>query len=103
MYKNGSSSWGLSSSEEAFVDKVALELIMFDDVVAGEEGSEESLTKEEPMDETLMWLNEDIDPELIEAGDAGCGSEPGSEEAPRLGVGWMVHWENSSGTARPCA
>ena len=101
MYRNGSSPWALDTIERAFVDKDASEPISLGNVVAGEEGSE-SLSVEESMDETFVWLGEDIGPELIEPGDTGCGVRLELEEALGLGVGWMLHWENSSGTLSPC-
>lgn len=101
MYRNGSSSWALDTIEEAFAVNDVSEPISLGNVVAGEEGSE-PLSVEESMDETFVWLNEDVDLGLIEPGDAGCGVRVELEEALGLGVGWMLHWENSSGTNSPC-
>lgn len=118
MYKNESSSSGLgalgessagndgsdefSAIEGSFMGDVGSETIAFDDHVAGEEGSEESLSVEEPIDETFVWRKERLDPELNELGDADWSDKLELEKAHGLGVGWMSHWENSSGTVRPC-
>lgn len=102
MYKNGSSSWGLGMIEEAFVGNNGSEPMTSDIVVAGEEGSEESLSVQESTDETFAWCKRLPDPELSELGDTGWSVRLELEEAPGLGVGWTLHWENSAGTVRPC-
>lgn len=103
MYKNGSSSSRLGAIEESSVGDDGSEAIAFDDHhLAGEEGSENSRSVEEPMDEALVWREDRLDSDLSEFGDVGWSVRLEHEEAPGLGVGWMSHRENSSGTVRPC-
>ncbi len=71
MYENGSSSSELGMiEEESFVDDDGSKATAFDDHLAGEEGSEESLSVEEPMDEAFVWRKECLEPALSELGDA---------------------------------
>ena len=70
MYKNGSSSSSPSSGsvtiEDFFEGDGDAEATGVDGFVAGEEGSEESLSVEEPMDDTFLWHKVRLDPELSE-------------------------------------
>lgn len=103
IYKKGSSSLNWSATEDLLVIDDGSEAIAVDVHVSSEEGSEESLSVEEPMDETFVWRKGRLGPRQGELGEAGWRAKFELEEALGLGVGWMTHWENSSGTARPCA
>ena len=114
MYKNGSVSSGLGSSDEVVVIVVADGFVGDDDPsgdddpgamvvdkdVAGEDVLEGSVSVEEPIDETFLDC---VDSELSELGSADWIAELKPEKIPGLGVGWMSHCENSAGTVRPCA
>ena len=89
MYKKGSSSSALDAVEESLVGINGFGAVAFDGLVAGEEGSEEPLGVEEPMDENFVRRKERLDPELSEPGDAGWSVMLELEEAHGLGVGCM--------------
>ena len=59
-----------------------------DDCVAGERGSGDSLSVEEP---SFVWRKLCLGLELGELGDVGSSVLVGVEEAHGLGVGWILH------------
>ena len=89
MYKNGSSWPALGAIEEVSVGNDGSEATAPDDPRAGEEGSEKSLSAEEPRDETFTCRKERLDPELSELGNAGWSVTLELEEAHGLGEGCM--------------
>lgn len=77
----------MSATKESFVSDDDSEAIAVDVLVAGEEGSENSLSVVESIDETFVWRKERLDPELDELGEAGWRIKLELEVGYGLGVG----------------